>query len=270
MADISDVLSTLVTKAAAIVYPNGTSQPSVAGVDITVRPGWPLSNELDALLSSGKCHVSVFPTNQERNTTRYPETQEVLENPDPTLEVAVNGNTITFTGVVQAGFNVYCVVSGSGFHYTTQQNDTLTTIATALASQISWSFAGTVNNGPVITVGSGQVEAARIGGFGSVVTEYRRQERVVMITVWAPKPSTRDLVAKPIDLELAKTHWLTMPDGCAARMIYKSSSVSDSAQKAGLYRRDLNYTIEYATTETENAAQVVAPVLTVNSIIHNL
>jgi len=59
--------------------------------------------------------------------------------------------------------------------------------------------------------------------------------------------------------------FLEMPDGFGARLIYKNSMVIDAQQKANLYRRDLNYTVEYATTVSKQRAAVIAPSLTVNS-----
>ena len=50
-----------------------------------------------------------------------------------------------------------------------------------------------------------------------------------------------------------------MPDGFGARLIYKNSMVIDALQKANLYRRDLNYHVEYATTVSKQRAAVIAP-----------
>ncbi len=53
-----------------------------------------------------------------------------------------------------------------------------------------------------------------------------------------------------IDAALAMMPFIAMPDGTAARLIYAGSTVFDQSQDAILYRRDLAYTVEYATTIT--------------------
>jgi hypothetical protein len=47
MADISDITVYLKNAALAAVYPNGTSQPSVAAMDVRVIEGWPEPQLLD-------------------------------------------------------------------------------------------------------------------------------------------------------------------------------------------------------------------------------
>ena len=47
MADISDVDGYLASAVVAAVYPAGTSQPSVANMDIRVFEGWPTPDQLD-------------------------------------------------------------------------------------------------------------------------------------------------------------------------------------------------------------------------------
>lgn len=265
MSDIADVLDVLVSRAACAVYPNGTNSPSISGADITIYPGWPSSDNLDKDLLAGKTHVSVFPKAEERNTTRYPEKCIVIHAPSTTLTLAVDPVSLAVTvgGTVSVPQNLMLRVSGKDYVYSVQASDTLNSVAAALAALVAVDFGGTSEAAAVITIGSGgRLQAARVGGFGTVTREIRRQERVVMITIWAGSPALRDQVASAIDVDLAAQKFLTMPDGFAARLIYKNSLVVDSLQKAVLYRRDLNYSVEFATTETKQAAAVIAPKLT--------
>jgi hypothetical protein len=48
-----------------------------------------------------------------------------------------------------------------------------------------------------------------------------------------------------------------MPDSFAARIIYHGSLFNDSEQKMGIYRRDLLYSVDYATTITTQTWEVV-------------
>ena len=294
MSDISDVLVVLVNAASAALYPSGTSQPSITASDIVVYPGWPASANLDQDLLAGKTHVSVFPKGDDRNTTRYREKRIVTKAPVETLtftkglvnvdhlQLEGGGNllledgssflletqrtTITVGGTVTVPQNVMLRVSGKDYVYSVQSADTLASIAASLAALVVSDIAGTVSQGPTITIGlGGRLQAARVGGFGTVTREIKRQERLVMLTVWAAAPALRDTIAAAIDVALAQQRFLTMPDGYGARLIYKSSTVIDSLQKAALYRRDLNYSVEFATTATEQAAAVIAPKMTINS-----
>jgi hypothetical protein len=47
LADLSDVTAYLYQQAIAAVYPSGTSQPSVAAMDVRLFEGWPIPDQLD-------------------------------------------------------------------------------------------------------------------------------------------------------------------------------------------------------------------------------
>lgn len=260
MADLSDVESALVALIAQTVYPNGTSQPSAAGIPVKVYAGWPTQSQLDADLAAGTAHVTVFPRAEERNTTRYSKDWQGLSTSTPTLTLTVAGQTITVGGTVPpAGnpHNVSVLANGQSFAYAVQPTDTLTSIATALATLIAAGIAGTTSSGAVITLpSSARIAAARVGVTGTLIREIRRQERVFQLTVWADTPAHRDAVAQPVDVALAATQFLTLSDQSAARLIYKSCIITDLLQKAKLYRRDLLYIVEYATTQTATATQI--------------
>jgi hypothetical protein len=177
-----------------------------------------------------------------------------------TLTLTINGQQITVGGAVPPAnnpHNLSVLANGKPYVYAVQTSDTLNSIAAALASLIAADIPGTGAAGAVVTLpGTGRIGAARVGVTGTAVREVRRQERHFQITVWADTPAHRDAVAQPVDLVLATTKFLTMPDGFAARLIYKNSPISDSLQKTRLFRRDLIYLVEYATTQTETETQI--------------
>lgn len=262
MADITDVENSLVALIAQTLYPNGTAQPSVAGFDCAVYAGWPTSSRLDADLIAGKTHVSVFPTPTERNTTRYPKDWETLAVTAATLTLAIAGQTVTVGGAMPSPFSVHnlaILASGKNYVYAVQAGDTLASIATALAALLAVDFPGTSSTGAVITCPVNcHLATAKVGTSGTSIREIRRQERVFQITVWSDTPAHRDTVIQPVDVALAATQFLTMADGTAARLIYKGSPITDNNQKAKLYRRDLMYTVEYATTQVKTDYQIAA------------
>lgn len=261
MADLTDVGSALVALVAKTLYPNGTGQPSVAGFGIRAYQGWPNPQQLDDDLKVGIAHVSIYPRPEERNTTRYSKDWKQLAVNAPTLTLTIAGQQITVGGTVPAANNpqnVAVVANGQSFVYAATSADTLTSIATALSALIAAGIAGTSNAGAVITLpNTARIAAARVGTNGTMIRELRRQERLFQISIWSETPDNRDAVIRPVDEALAATSFLTLTDRTAARLIYKSSPVNDGYQKDKLYRRDLFYTVEYATTQTTTATQIV-------------
>ena len=251
MATITDVCNALISKIAQTVYPSGTAQPSIVGAPIRVYEGWPNAQALDSDLQAGAINVSIFPSANERNTTRFSNEWKTLSINATTLSATVANQTISIGGTITTPQNVGAIVNNVAFIYAVQASDTLTTIATGLAALISASISGVTSSLAVITIPAGKkIQAARIGSAGLSIRELRRQERVFQISIWANTPQVRDGVADPIDVALAAINFLTLTDGTMVRLIYKNSPMNDSFQKANLYRRDLNYQIEYATTQT--------------------
>lgn len=264
MADLSDVLNALTGLVAAAVYPNGTAQPSVCNAAIKVYPGWPVPNVLEADLKAGKVHVSVYSLPTERKTSRHIGRPWVATSPGaPTLTAAVNLNQVTFGGTVAVPQNLYLLINGKGYAYAVQPADTLASIATAFATLLQADFPAASNAGTVLTIPGAYSVIARVGAVGTAMRELKRQEKQFQITVWAPTPALRDSAAGPIDVALAVSSDLAFTDGSHGILLYSHSNQTDQNEKAGLYRRDLIYTVDYATTQTTAAPQVIAPVLNV-------
>ena len=302
MADVSDVCNTLVGIIAGTLYPNGTGNASINGVPARVFYGWPIPETLQADLAAGTCQVSIYPRADERNTSRYPTAWQTTVVNTATLSVASVAGSIsttpwnfsqssvnfgnasdTFSGITGvpstvtiAGTsggssnpqNVLVTVNYVPYVYGVQTTDTPTTIATALTTLIAANVAGTTSSGATITLPTGVVIGrCAVGISGSSVMEVRRQEKVFQITVWANTPGNRDLMAQAIDPVLAQTRFLTLPDLTGARLIYKSTMETDDVQKAQVYRRDLFYTVEYATTVTQINTQILVTELTVLPLV---
>ena len=261
MSDLTDVETALVNLIAAALYPNGTSQPSAAGVPVVIYPGWPTASRLDADLLVGKAHVTVYAVpGMERNTSRYPREWHEQALATATLTLTVAGQAVTVGGAMPAPFTPHVLnvmANGLPHPYQVLASDTPGTIAAALAALVAVDVPGTVAAGPVITVpASGRINAARVGVTGTVIRELRRQERSFRITAWADTPDHRVALARPIDAALGAVDRITMPDGYSARVLYHSSGDVDTQQKAKLYRRDFVYSVEYATTEVQVQTQI--------------
>ncbi|WP_435018489.1 hypothetical protein TA3x_000463 [Tundrisphaera sp. TA3] len=260
MADLHHVESALVSLVTQIAYPEGTASPSVAGVPVKVHRGWPIPAQLDKDLKAGKVTVSVYPQAAEKRTTRYAREWQQLSVPEITLAATATENGITFAGTPASPLNAAARVNGIDYIYAVQPGDSLSNIATGLASLIDPDLNAT-SAGPSITIAGAHKIDARIGGVGKIIREIRRQKRTFQVTCWCATPAARDEAAEAIDIGLADIDYLLLPDGSSGRLLYERSHVMDGSQAEGLYRRDLFYSVEYATTQAQDAAQIVAPLL---------
>ena len=262
MSDLAEVEAVLVSTIANIAYPNGTASPSIAAMPVKIYRGWPIPANLDADLKLKKINISVYPTDTEKRTTKYAPEWITLNVPAPSVKLAASETTLTVSGTPAALQNACAVVNGIASIYPVQVGDTLSSIATGLAALINAGEYAT-SSGPVITIPAAYSLAGRVGTVGTSILEIRRQKRNFQVTFWCPTPASRDLIASAVDNALADVDFLTLPDGSSGRLLYERSHVGDQSEKEGLYRRDLFYSVEYATTRTRGAAQILAPLVNV-------
>lgn len=267
MADLADVENVVQTIVASTIYPNGTAQPSAiivnsASVNCRVVTGWPLPDNLDADLAAGVVTVSVHAQpGLEKNTTRYPTDWYLQQATTPTLTATVSGSTITIGGSITAGHFVTAVVGNAAFSYAAQENDTLDTVATALAALIDANTAASAS-GAVITVAptNNGVLIARVGAPQISARELERTDQRVLVTVWAPSNAARVATARLIRPILAKTDVLTYPDNTCGRFKYEMSADIDRSGKQSALCRDMFYWAEYPVVETMVSYPLTAPV----------
>lgn len=252
MADASDVCNGLVAFLAQTLYPTGTGNASVTGLGYKLYMGWPVAAALDVDLNAlaagtGGCvHVSVFPTNVERNTSAVSSNWQTLTAPAPTLTLTISGQTVTVGGTVSTPQNVVLMVGYKPYVYAVQAADSLTTIATALAALVT----GATSSGAVVTLpNSATIQAARVGAAGTAILEVGRQAKRFQIIVWADSPAHRDATVKVIDPALRALRRVTLADTTVAALKYVGTFFDDMVQKANVYRRDLTFEIDFATTQ---------------------
>lgn len=261
MADIHDVMDALADVCVAALYSDGVS---VTGDSILIYPGWP-GARLEEDLEKGVAHVSVFPKDGERPTTRYSSHEyEETAVPDLTLTVSVDGTaSFTLGGAVSPSENVAVIfetASGGGsVVHPVAAGETLSSIATSLANLLTTAGLPASAVGPVVTVTGASELAARVGGVGTVQRELRRQERWIEVILWSNHPTQRERIGRVLDVALADTPFLTLADNTAARLKYRGSPLLDRFQKENLYRRDWRFTADYGTTVSEEAAQILIP-----------
>lgn len=260
MADEIDVQDTLVALIAQAVYPNGTAAASVANAPVKVFAGWPNAQQLDDDLRAGIQSISIYTRPEVSNTTRQGREWIPLPVVTPTIVLTVSGQTITVSGTPPAtgkSFNAAALVNGRACVYAVTSSDTLTSIATALATLINAVASGTSNTGPVITLpGSAVINSVRVGNTGTMMQVIRTEMRLYQVVIWASTPDYRRALVQAVN-GLSDIERLTLPDQSMARIIYKGGQADDGQQKDLLYRRDLLFTVDFATTKTTGATQAV-------------
>jgi len=252
MADQSDVETALVGLVLAAVYPDGTTASSVCNADCRIYRGWPLPGTLEADLAHGVVNVTVLPVNGTlQNTTRFPYVWQLPPDQAPTLTASVAGQTVTFAGTPQLGQLAGVIVNGKSYVYTVQTGDNADLVAANMAVLIRANFVA-IYSGTTVTVPAATRLIGRVVAGSQATREVRRQRQDFRLTCWCPDFATRDTVAAAIDLALSQIAFIDLPDGTAARLVFRNGATSDRAEDAGLYRRDLVYSVEYATIATEN------------------
>jgi hypothetical protein len=202
---------------------------------------------LNADLAAGKINVTVYPGSGEgRTTTRYAE-QWVGSPATPTLTAVVGGTSVTIGGSAGVGQIAGILVDNHSYAYRTRTGDTPELVAASLASMARSHSIVLLTDSTLTIAGAGQV-LARVVSDAAVQQELRRQEQGFRITCWCPDPATRDAVAAAIDLSLSSMRFIALADATSGKLSYVGTAVFDQSQNASLYRRDLTYDVEYATT----------------------
>lgn len=248
MADISDVETNIAGIVTDMVYPNGTSAPSITGSIVRIYRGWPNQAALNADLASGIVHITIFPDpGRTRISTRYLDPPEATSVMLPTMTASVTASTATFSGVAAPGQIAGILVDNSAFVHRTVKGDTPEFVAGILGTYIRTRRAVQVRGASLTLPGSGSL-IARVVADQTTRGETRRQVQSFRLSFWCPTPTLRDQIAALADVTLSTRKFLTLPDATAARLQTTSVMVFDQSQNAGLYRRDQMLSVEYATT----------------------
>jgi hypothetical protein len=193
MADQSDVENALVAAITATLYPNGASEASVianGAVTIRVYRGWPASVALHRDLTDGAVNVTVFPSSEPRDTTRYPTTWNVTTATAPTLTVSVTNTSVIFAGTTAAGQMAGIALDGATYIYLVQTGDTTALVAAALAAQIIAAGQIVQIAGATLTIPAASRLFARVEQAQNAFRETRRQKQSFRVSCWCPDTSS--------------------------------------------------------------------------------
>jgi hypothetical protein len=264
MADQSDVEEALVNVVSAALYPRGTAAPSVPGPNCRIYRGWPNPAALDADLTAGTINVTVFPTSgSTRTTTRYAE-QWIGSPAQPTLTAVIDGATVMFGGTAEPGQIAGVLVDAAAHAYRVQIGDTNQSVAANLATMVRTNSVVQLSQGNLTIPGARRL-VARVVADAPVKQEVRRQEQGFRVICWCPDPVTRDATASTVDLALSTQRFIPLNDTTSGRLTYAGTTEFDQSQNARLYRRDLNYNVEYATVLSDTLPAMLFGTLGLNA-----
>jgi hypothetical protein len=257
MADQSDVEATLAGLVNAILYPSGTNAASVLGSVCHIYRGWPNPANLDTDLAAGHLTVTVMPdAGSFRTTTRYIDPPSMPGPVTPTLTITVAGQTATIGGTAGTGQIAGLIVDNAAFVHRTAIGDTPELVAAILASYIRRTRIAQVTGAGITIPGAGLI-IGRVVADQTALAETRRQVQSFRIACWCPDPTTRDSLASLLDTALSQNTFIALPDTTQARVRLRQSITFDQSQNANLFRRDLLFNVEYATTVSETLPSLI-------------
>jgi hypothetical protein len=246
-------------------------------MDVKIYPGWPLAEQLDLDLAgklisasgqtmdrpNGKAaHVSIFPL---QGGTAVP--YQILDNfftivppvyglTGSTAQGASSGQVLTLTGAPGAG--EFATVIADNNYISSHTGATAAAILSAIASDLSSHYPGISVTASTLTLPTAAYLTARIGAPATMGKVTHRQKQTVKVTIWAPDPKTRTLLAVAIDGIIKQSITVRMPDTTMALITYSRTNISDEGENRSIYRRDLDFECEYATVQQFTGYPVTA------------
>ena len=214
--------------------------------------GWPNAAALDADLTAGRVNITVFPdAARQRNSTRWPDEWTMAAAVTPTLGILVAGTTASVFGTGGAGMLAGLQVDTLSVVYRTAKGDTPELVAAALAEKLRALGRIALANGADVRVPGAGFLLGRVVADQGAMRESKRQSQGFRISLWCPDPASRDAAGGVVDRALSAIGFLPLPEGTGGNLRFLSSVLYDQSLNARLYRRDLIYSVDYATTIVE-------------------
>lgn len=258
MADVEEVAGALKAAIAALIYPDGTTQPSANGFPTQVMQGWPQGNRLNDWLPPGKSAgaaggvlISVYQQpNMSTRTTRFQEDWEVVQPAAVPVSASLAAGVVTFVGAASAPVNIAFAfgLRSTILSLTGQEGYGPTAIASAAAAFLTVQGRPATADGATLTCAG--LTGVRVEGVGALIREVERVRQGFQVTIWAPSPAARVATAKAFMAGLFAQTTLALPDGTRGNLFFVRDNTSDEGQAQILYRRDVFCTVEFGITET--------------------
>ncbi|WP_039661538.1 MULTISPECIES: hypothetical protein [Pantoea] len=261
MASLDDVARFLARRVAEVVYPGGSRLPGIVNAAVKIYPGWPVPGDLQQDIDNGGVHISVWPLPAERKiNTALGRLCRVIAKGKPTLQFTVNGSSISVAGMASALTNVQVSLNGKAFTFHFPKGTTTEQAISELSAALPKSF--TVLSSVCILMA--ERLSVSVTTAGTAVKELRRQIKDFQITVWAPAPGLRERIGSAIDAALSEQCHIDLNDGAPAQLLYARQFDSDRSENWHVYRRDLIFSVNYATTQVISAPEVISTAVNLN------
>ena len=259
MADQADVETALAGIVGGTLYPGGLEAGCVvAGAICRIYRGWPVPAALDADLAAGRSNISVGGiAGSAELTTRYPDQWTVAHPVTPTLVATVAGNVTIFSGSAAVGQLAALLVNGVAAVHRTVAADTPASVAAALAGELQTLGVAASASGAAVSVTGARSLIARVVADQVATRETRRQRQIFKVTCWCADPTSRDAIGSAIDMALAAVDFIGLADGSSGRLLFVASVTTDRWEDAALFRRELSYSVDYATTMTATQPSLI-------------
>lgn len=283
MADISEVLDALAGLVAQEFYPGLTAAvragdcidddevpDSALGLPVYIQTGWPSDQALMATLTPTDpkvkkgAWVTVFPqTNLTQVTSPALSRWEELAKPPATVQAVADDNAGTVTIAGAGSETVYqyvtVLIGAQGYSVEVAPDATPDIIAQALAEVMRADHPDVSADGDLVFVPTGGVLQARVGRKGTMLKEVERERQDCMVSIWAADAETRKKVGTLARQALGEEPRVLLPDETKANLYYRQTNDWDEYEKAGVYRRDIHYWVEFSTYLKVDGFEVTAP-----------
>jgi len=250
MASLLQVEEKLKEMVVSVVYPDGIGSPSIVDKDISIMNGYPVKGSLDKYMKADKIAISVSSIQKsDKNTTRYTKRWHRITVPESSINMVLGDDlVITITGVAANDLVATIKTSIEVASHQIVSGESVDDIASALGIQLTGAIVITntifVPNEYKILLG--------ISVIGVAAREIKRQQKRFCVTIWSPTVNDRDTLGEAIDVYLSDIERFVLPDDFFARIIYNGAIDMDTFQDHRIYKRELEYLIEYATTISDN------------------
>jgi hypothetical protein len=155
-------------------------------------------------------------------------------------------------------------VDGRSYVYRSQAGDSAGLVAAALAALIRADRPAAASGSEVYLVNAvGLLVRVVVDGQGG--RELRRQVAGFRLTFWCPNPGLRDVAVGVVDTAMADLVFIDV-GGWACRLRASGDNSSDAEAAAGIWRRDLTYSVEYPTVVNESLPAMLFGIVDVNGV----
>jgi hypothetical protein len=253
LADLSDVMSKIADLATTACYPSGTSATSVTTRRIYIMQGWPKPQDMDNAMTSNYVLVNIYAI--QGSTSNAPQVfakPQIIIPAVTGLSASIDdatGTVVTLSGTPQVGEYVTLIVDKHSYSYVYAPGNTAADFATGLVALIRADYANARANGTAITIDESKSIVARIAAPTTLGRTIHRQTQQIRIVVWANNPTDRNTVSAAIDVFLKQNLKISFADTSEAIVNYQGTYLDDNLQNTGEYRRDIIFTVTYATVE---------------------